>query len=318
MKFAIITVILVFPFSALTADLPEERMDALALQLFLDSQDFGPGRFDGRWGEFTRKAVDRWNEGNPNRNIALAVNGPEEGTGMKLWGERSVLANYTISAADRELVGEVPEAPEKKAEQERLPYDTLLEVIAEKFHADPALLKELNPSTPFETLGPGVSIRVPNLENPFDLNGLPTESSKGAGNADLSVKIYLNRNVLEVHGLKMLRASFPISVGEQGNSTPVGDWKVNVVQWMPEFRYDEKMLEQGERSDDAFMLPPGPNSPVGVVWIGLDSDGIGIHGTANAEAIGRNTSSGCIRLANWDAAKLGKMIQVGTSVEVLQ
>ena len=64
------------------------------------------------------------------------------------------------------------------------------------------------------------------------------------------------------------------------------------------------------------MLPPGPNNPVGVVWIALNKKGIGILGTNDPDSIGRSASHGCIRLANWDIVKLAEMVKRGTNVEV--
>ncbi len=76
------------------------------------------------------------------------------------------------------------------------------------------------------------------------------------------------------------------------------------------------MLETGKRSDTAYELPPGPNNPVGIVWLAINIPSRGIHGTPSPDQIGRNASHGCIRTANWDAWVLAQRIKKGTPVEV--
>src|SRR5690606_24887471 len=108
--------------------------------------------------------------------------------------------------------------------------------------------------------------------------------------------------MLHVYEGDRLIAAFPITPGSTTNPAPPGNWKVvRAVPW-PWYRYDKGVLERGERTDEFFNLPPGPNSPVGILWAGLNRQSIGIHGTSSPETIGRAGSAGCIRLANWDAA----------------
>ncbi len=88
------------------------------------------------------------------------------------------------------------------------------------------------------------------------------------------------------------------------------------MRTFPKFRWDEKMLHEGVRGEEYFLLPPGPNSPVGIFWAGLDKSGIGIHGTSAPESIGRSTSHGCIRLANWDAIRFSRLVNAGAPVDI--
>src|SRR5436305_4797536 len=88
------------------------------------------------------------------------------------------------------------------------------------------------------------------------------------------------------------------------------------VAKLPTFRWDERMLKRGERSKNFHILPPGPNSPVGVVWIALNKRGIGIHGTDDPDTIGQAVSHGCIRLANWDVVRLAAKVKAGVQVSV--
>jgi lipoprotein-anchoring transpeptidase ErfK/SrfK len=88
------------------------------------------------------------------------------------------------------------------------------------------------------------------------------------------------------------------------------------ITTLPNFRWDEGVLNHGVRTEEFFMLPPGPNNPVGVVWIALSKPGIGLHGTHYPASIGRAHSHGCMRLANWDAVRLAYMITKNTPVQI--
>ena len=295
------------------SQLPDERNEALKVQLFLDKAGFGPGRLDARWGEFTKKAVTRWNDAEMSPEIP--VKDGELGELPKdLWSDQ-LLTEYKITDADQELVGELPEEPEAKGELDRLPYADLLEAVSEKFHAYPEFILELNQMEEGSKLSVGDSIIVPNVSAPFDLAAVKDKGDSDDGK-ETEVSVLKSEEIVEVRQDGKLVHSFPITVGADGNSSPAGDWKIDVVQWMPEFRYDKQMLKEGERSDEGIMMPPGPNNPVGIVWIGLDADGIGLHGTAHPNTIGRSASHGCIRLANWDAALLGEMVKVGDAVVI--
>ncbi len=123
-------------------------------------------------------------------------------------------------------------------------------------------------------------------------------------------------NMLGVFEGDKLLAAYPVSIGSEDTGTPTGEWKVTGMEKLPTFRYDEKMLKEGERSAQFYMLPPGPNSPAGVLWIALNKKGIGIHGTKEPETIGRSLSHGCVRLANWDIVRLAERIKNGVPVSI--
>jgi lipoprotein-anchoring transpeptidase ErfK/SrfK len=134
--------------------------------------------------------------------------------------------------------------------------------------------------------------------------------------AKISVDVNVKDNILKVLEDGKIAAAFPVTVGSQETVSPIGHWTVKAIAKLPTFRWDLKMLQKGERSSHFHLLPPGPNNPVGVVWIALNKKGIGIHGTDDPESIGRSASHGCIRLANWDITKLAEMITPGTPVTV--
>jgi len=111
-------------------------------------------------------------------------------------------------------------------------------------------------------------------------------------------------------------AAYPVTIGSAQTESPIGEWKVRRITKMPTFRYDKEMLHHGQRSGNFHLLPPGPRNPVGVMWIALNKKGIGIHGTNDPDSIGRASSHGCVRLANWDVVRLATKIKSGDSVSI--
>jgi lipoprotein-anchoring transpeptidase ErfK/SrfK len=147
-----------------------------------------------------------------------------------------------------------------------------------------------------------------------------TKSKKSDRDADtaskLAIQITKEENMLELRDGDKLVAAFPVTVGSEETASPIGEWKVRGVAKLPNFRYDKKMLKEGERSSEFHLLPPGPNNPVGIIWIALNRKGVGIHGSDSPDAIGRDVSHGCIRLANWDIVKLASMVKAGVPVTI--
>jgi lipoprotein-anchoring transpeptidase ErfK/SrfK len=319
--------------------------EATRLQIFLDNSNFGPGKIDGRDGEFTRKAVALYKRSQGQADSARQdPKAPIDTTGLDLSGVDPVFASYVVTKEDVEKAGKLPDEPAAQAEMKWLPYRSVAEAVAEKFHCDVDFLKELNPTIAGE-LKEGDQLAVPNVK-PFELgavkaikpgskmlgefvNAEDTDAEgaiHGQEGADkvadkeasptLSVYISTKEKMLEVHAGGQLVAAFPVTVGSQHTESPVGRWTVKGVAKLPNFRYDLKMLKDGERGSTFHTLPPGPNNPAGVIWIELNKKGIGIHGASDPDLIGRNASHGCIRLANWDVAKVAEMIQAGVPVVV--
>ena len=175
-----------------------------------------------------------------------------------------------------------------------------LELLAEKFHSSPHLLVELNPGKVFTKAG--VRLQVPNVltPGPTEVGSIVVDASSG------------RLNVLDPNGRVV--ASYPTTVGSAHDPLPIGDWKIVEVSWYPHFKYNPKLFWDADDKNPHAVLAPGPRNPVGVVWIGLSKEHYGIHGTPDPSKIGLTTSHGCIRLTNWDAAELGKIVRVGTPV----
>jgi lipoprotein-anchoring transpeptidase ErfK/SrfK len=284
--------------------------DIVQLQIFLDQQLFGPGKIDGRPGEFTTKALKRYQR---------AHDLPETGTpeGLPHIKINPVYTSYEIKAEDLKVVGFSPTQPSEQSKLKYLPYESLLEFLTERFHCAPELLEKINAGQNLERLKPGDIVRVPNVE-PFKLEelspiaGLPEvpEFSNRVINIDTREKML---DLME--GDKLL-ASLPITPGSDSLPTPTGTWRIVGIAQMPTFRWDKSVLNYGVRSENFYELPIGPNNPVGVMWIGLNKPGIGIHGTNSPQTIGRSASHGCMRTANWDVVRLAKLITKGMTVVI--
>ncbi len=137
-----------------------------------------------------------------------------------------------------------------------------------------------------------------------------------AASAPVAVKIDTKTNMLGVFEGDKIMAAYPVTIGSAHTESPIGDWKVRRIAKMPTFRYDKEMLQHGKRSGNFYLLPPGPRNPAGVMLIALNKKGIGIHGTNDPDSIGRASSHGCIRLANWDVVRLATKIKSGNSVSI--
>jgi lipoprotein-anchoring transpeptidase ErfK/SrfK len=320
---------------------PAEIEAATRLQVFLDRANFSPGAINGHYDEFTLKALALYRQSRgeqpppppPKPDTAPDVNG------LDLASVDPAFIPYTVTEADLQSIGPLPTAVAAQAKLKFLPYHDAAEAIAEKFHCDVHFLEQLNPGKT-KTIKAGDQLKVPNVE-PFELaavkdlkpgsetpapaaNDISDENdaangknkSPEPGAPPISIKIDMKTNMLGVFATDKLVAAYPVTIGSAQTASPVGEWKVRGVTKLPTFRYDKQMLKHGERSGNFHMLPPGPNSPVGVIWIALNKKGIGLHGTSEPETIGRAASHGCVRLANWDAVRLAQKVKAGVPVSI--
>jgi lipoprotein-anchoring transpeptidase ErfK/SrfK len=329
---------------------------AARLQIFLDRAEFAPGKIDGRYGEFTQKALALYRQAHGGKNaeeLPPIAEGKAKGkgesapdvSGLDLAGIDPVFVTYHVTETDLRSIGEVPASVPEQAKMKSLPYRDAAEAIAEKFHTDVDFLAELNPGKT-KSIQVGDALLVPNVE-PFDLSAVSDLkpgsdlSARAANEADdeaepkkpepknqkkepanelgavkASVKIDTKTNMLAVYTGEKLIAAYPVTIGSEETESPIGEWTVRGVEKMPKFRYDKSMLNKGERSGNFHMLPPGPNNPVGVLWIALNKKGIGMHGTNDPDQIGRSASHGCVRLANWDVVRLAEKVKAGARVEI--
>lgn len=283
------------------------RDRTVQLQIFLDAENFGPGIVDGQEGEFTDKALQAYRQ----------AKGLPEG----FVPDTSTIVPYTttvVTAEDLAVLGTMAEEPADIAKQKRLPYVGIGELLAERYHTSRAFIAQLNPGKEIDTVPVGTVLRVPNVSRPFRPESFPGSYRVAPSSVAASRKVVVDTTVrmLGVSEGGRLIAAFPITPGSPEHPAPAGEWKIAMSVPWPTFRYDEGVLKRGERTKEFYMFPPGPNSPVGILWAGLNRPGTGIHGTAYPEIIGRSGSHGCIRLANWDAATFYTLVGVGTPVTI--
>jgi lipoprotein-anchoring transpeptidase ErfK/SrfK len=293
---------------------PSDRSTILQLQIFLDKHLFGPGKLDGAVGEFTYKAVVNYNYANGHRDIynwehALAAAAKEVPV---------MYASFKIRPDLMQHVNpDLPEKPEEQVEFPAMAYRSIVELVAERFHTDETFLAKLNPDKKMELLKAGDSVVVPNVRS-FRIEEVKPLSSFKADPvlSKNTIVIDTTERIAVVYGPgDRFLAGFPITPGKP-EFIPIGNWEVKTILTTPTFRYDKQFLEEGVRGGEAYQLPPGPNSPVGIIWCGISKSGIGLHGTASPRTIGRSRSAGCVRFANWDAIRLPSLIRPGSPVIV--
>lgn len=302
----------------------QRALDALGVQVALDRAGFSPGVIDGRIGPSTKKALDAYRQ----------ANGGEPAQAEPTTG-------YEITQAD--VAGpfepRIPTELPDQAKLQALAYKDALEALAEKFHTTPELLKKLNPSAKFAA---GEQIAVPNVEplvipagGETKTEPAPKEKPKpgakpaqgqqkpvGTGGqsaetaaADVVVTVSKSISALTVtdgSGKTLMFA--PVTTGSEHDPLPIGEWKVNGVTLNPSFRYNPDLFWDADPSHTKSLIKPGPNNPVGLVWIDLSKEHYGIHGSPEPSTIGRTQSHGCVRLTNWDAVKLAGLVKPGTKV----
>jgi len=271
----------------------------LRLQVLLDRAHFSPGEIDGVAGENTRKAL----------RVFRAVHGLREVAGLDpktlraLEGKEFVptLISYTVTEDD--VRGPFAVIPKEMMEQANLPaldYQSALEALGEKFHINPMLLSRLNPGKDLSNAG--IEIQVPNVRKE-----LPPKATK--------ILVSKSKHWLEVlNSAGHVIAEYPTTSGSQHDPLPLGNWRVTHITPNPVFYYNPDLFWNAPESDAKARLQPGPNNPVGVVWIGISKEHYGIHGTPEPSLVGHAESHGCVRLTNWDASELAKIVTAGTPV----
>ncbi len=278
------------------------REDIAALQVLLDRAGASPGVIDGRFGSNVDKALAAYREitgVNLKSTDAAAIKEELARTGG------DAFASYVITPQDvaGPYVASIPEDYSQKAQLERMGYTSVTEALAERFHMDEAYLKALNPGLDFNR--PGTIVKVVNFGRLVSTPVVRIIADK----AQKQVRAY------DADG--KLVAAYPATIGSTDTPSPSGIHTVSRIAFNPNYTYNPNLNFKQGANDKILTIPPGPNGPVGSIWIALDKPTYGIHGTPDPSKIGKTESHGCVRLTNWDATELAKLVKPGVSVEFL-
>lgn len=326
----------------------------LKVQVLLDRLHFSPGAIDGRDGENFRGALSAFAvaQGLPATTaLTQEVFDKLQAAGAD---PVIVDYTITEADTAGPFVEKIPAKMEEQASLEAMGYTDAREMLAERFHMSRDLLGALNPDAAFDKVGTVIAVAAvpamergkPKAEAKARTKGKAKdgdkdearkkeeakkevskdENNKGDGNAEAKVdepakkvtRIEVDKSSRQVRAFDAdgkLRAFYPASIGSEEKPAPSGSAKVEAVAYEPTYTYDPKYAFKGVKAKEKFTLRPGPNNPVGLVWIDLSIPSYGIHGTPEPEKVGKTESHGCIRLTNWDVRELAGLLERGATVE---
>ncbi|WP_379066388.1 L,D-transpeptidase family protein [Mesorhizobium sp. UC22_110] len=279
------------------------REDIAALQVLLDRAGASPGAIDGRFGSNMDKALAAYREitgTNLKSTDVAAIKAELDKTGGPAF------ASYSITPEDAAgpYVASIPEDYSQKATLERMSFTSVTEALAERFHMDEAYLKAINPGVHFNR--PGTLVKVVNFGRLAQTPVTHIIADKG------------RKQVRAYDGSGKLVAAYPATIGSSDTPSPTGTHAVSRVAFDPNYTYNPKINFKQGANDKVLTIPPGPNGPVGSIWIALDKPTYGIHGTPEPSKIGKTESHGCVRLTNWDAAELARLVKPGVPVDFIE
>ena len=273
----------------------------LALQICLDRRGFSPNAMDGQAGGKTCAALASYCAAN---GLPPPVLGAEEFAYRKYFpNEPDLFTTMEVTAADLAELVRIPEDPAKKAALTRLGYESIDEMFAERGHVTRNTLRRLNPNVVWTNVTVGTKIKLPEV------------SPVAFGDKAALVKVSLSKfTVTALDAARRPIAVYPCSIArDKAKRPPPGEIKIVTRIADPNYTYTPDRTPKG-RKPARHIFPPGPNNPVGTVWLGLSIPGYGIHGSPTPERIGRAESHGCFRLTNWNAEKLYELVSPGTRV----
>ncbi len=269
----------------------------IKMQALLDWNHASPGAIDGGWGMNSKKALINFQT-----MKGLPATGKMD---QKTWdalnkniaANKPVLVTYTITEDDVNTnFATTPAGSEAKSKMKGLYYQDIKELFGERFHMDVRYLDKLNKNKQYKA---GETITVLNTREPLKQRINRVIANK----ADKTLYAYNDNKLV---------ATYPTTVGSDSTPSPQGTFKIVNKVKMPWYK-----ATVGEGADKkVHMLPPGPNSPVGVVWMGLSKPSYGLHGSPKPEGISRQASAGCVRLTNWDVLEVYANIENGATVEL--
>ncbi len=297
--------------------------ESMRLEVALDRLGYSSGVIDGKQTRFDALALRGFQAANALDETGL-LDEPTKAALAKLPPvEPTRIVRIPAAFARGPFVPDLPNDTSKQANFEHLGYRNLMEALAERFHTTPETLVALN--GPQAKIGAGLPIRVPNVAD-ADMTAAASDE-RGWNGTLVSLGISSNQAQAEkivvsksqgslraYDGEGHLLVQFPATMGSEHDPLPLGNWKVLGVSRNPDFHYNPKLFWDVSDSQQERLLKPGPNGPVGVAWIDLSKEHYGIHGTGEPASIGRSESHGCVRLTNWDVARLAQMVKPGVAV----
>jgi lipoprotein-anchoring transpeptidase ErfK/SrfK len=294
--------------------------DALRLQILLDRARFSPGVIDGEWGKNTEKAV-YWFQFAQGINPTGQMDKGTLDALVRAAGPREALTRVRVTPEDvKGPFVEVPKDPYAQEKLDCLCYASALELFAERGHASPELIQKLNPQVDFANLALGTELVLPDVpqaavgEVKSQSEVKPAQAPPAAGQV---TQILISKQGFYLQGLDAqghILYHFPSTLGSKYDPSAAGTLQLTGIHPEPDFHYQPTLFADVPDNKPEAHLPPGPNSPVGLVWMALSKPHHGIHGTATPETIGYTSSHGCVRLTNWDALILAQNVQPGTPV----
>jgi len=286
---------------------PEKFREVLRMQVGLDRLNFSAGCIDGRWGPQSREALRAWQ-----RQHGLPDGGEwDEEVSALFAGVTNFLTEHVVMTNDLDGLAPVPTSWLERAAMSSMGFETVRERIAELYHAKESLLELLNPQIQWPNPPAGSVVVVPNADTSRDR--LPRAAR---------LEVNIDRKFIEAFDSEdKVIAHYPCSIAQKVEKRPRGETKVITVAPNPNYTFDPALFAEDPQASSItskLIIPPGPNNPVGVAWIGLDLTGYGMHGTPRPEDIGRTESHGCFRLHNWNAQRLVRMVWIGMPVTMVR
>jgi lipoprotein-anchoring transpeptidase ErfK/SrfK len=279
---------------------PPIDQQILRVQVLLDRAHFSPGQIDASKGNVTQLMLSVFQS---QHNLTATGNRDDQTLQALEQNQQSVPTTISYAVVYDDMRGPFHPLPSDMDAQAKLPsldYASPWDGLGEKFHCSPALLRRLNPNE--RSMKPGDQLVVPNVHR---------DIPQGAATISVS-KASRIVQVLDSTGKPI--ANYPATIGSEHDPLAIGNWHVTKVEWNPVFYFNPELFWDAKPQDAKAVIKPGPRNPVGVVWIGLNLEHYGIHGTPDPSLIGHTFSHGCIRLTNWDATELAQMTSSGMPV----
>ena len=289
----------------------------LALQICLDRKGFSCNTIDGVWGLKTSNALDQY-------ALSLGIKNnfstPEKAFDSLFPNPGNLFKIEEVTQKDIDSIISIPKKPTEKAKLKRLGYESIKEMFAERGHLSTRALERMNPGVDWNNIKAGLKLVIPAFPSAEEhLASWPRRASSTKFPQASHIEISLSRFQIRVFNNEgKLMALFPCSIAKNKSKRPAqGTLKVTTIIANPNYTYTPDYTPPGGKVRRC-ILPEGPNTPIGIAWIGLNLPGYGIHGTPSPQTVGCAESHGCFRLSNWNAARLYSMCPVGTRVIILQ